>query len=189
MLRVPVLSSSGVPLMPAKASRVRRWLKEGKAVVVHNKLKIFTVQLVEETGSELQDCVVGIDPGKQFTGIAVQSAKSTLWLAHVQLPFKTVTERMWQRRMMRRGRRGRRINRKLSYNQRNHRQKRFDNRRKCKIPPSIRANRELELRILTELVWIFPVEIVVYETVKANGNKGFSPVMVGQVRLVGLKAA
>ena len=180
MLRVPVLSSSGVPLMPAKASRVRRWLKEGKAVVVHNKLKIFTVQLVEETGSELQDCVVGIDPGKQFTGIAVQSAKSTLWLAHVQLPFKTVTERMWQRRMMRRGRRGRRINRKLSYNQRNHRQKRFDNRRKCKIPPSIRANRELELRTLTELVWIFPVEIVVYETVKANGNKGFSPVMVGQ---------
>ena len=31
MQRVPVISVTGNPLMPAIASRVRRWLKEGKA--------------------------------------------------------------------------------------------------------------------------------------------------------------
>jgi hypothetical protein len=82
--------------------------------------------------------------------------------------------------MMRRGRRGRRINRKLPYNQRAHRQKRFDNRRSKKLPPSIRANRELELRVVDELSLIYPITTIAYEIIKARGDKGFSPVMVGQ---------
>jgi hypothetical protein len=167
--------------MPTKASRARRWLKEGKAKVVHNDLGIFQIQLVLHPKSYcLQQLVVGIDPGKHYTGVGVQSAKFTLWLAHLQLPFKTVKDRMEQRRMMRRGRRGRRINRKLSYIHRAHRQKRFSNRRGNKLPPSIRANRELELRVLEELSWIYPITTVVYEIIKARGDKGFSPVMVGQ---------
>ena len=172
--------------MPTKASRARRWLKEGIAKVVHNDLGIFQVQLVEGKkivpidGYKFQPIVVGIDPGKLYTGIGVQSAKFTLWLAHLQLPFKAVRERMAQRSMMRRNRRGRRINRKLPFEQRAHRQKRFNNRRSPKIPPSIRANRELELRILYELSQIYPITAVIYEVVKAKGDKGFSPVMVGQ---------
>ena len=47
MLRVPVLSPSGKPLMPTKASRARRWLKEGKARVVYNDLGIFQIQLID----------------------------------------------------------------------------------------------------------------------------------------------
>ncbi|TFI55272.1 hypothetical protein BLD44_005975 [Mastigocladus laminosus UU774] len=181
MLRVPVLTPSGKPLMPTKASRARRWLKEGKARVVYNDVGIFQIQLVRcPRTQDIQPIAVGIDPGKLYTGIGVQSAKFTLWLAHLQLPFKTVRERMEQRAMMRRGRRGRRINRKLPYNQRAHRQKRFDNRRQCKIPPSIRANRELELRVLDELSLIYPITTVAYEIVKASGDKGFSPVIVGQ---------
>jgi RRXRR protein len=181
MLRVPVLSPSGKPLMTTKASRARRWLKEGRAKVVHNDLGIFQIQLIlGSRDNQTQDIAVGIDPGKHFTGIAVQSTKYTLWLAHLQLPFKTVTERMQQRAMMRRSRRGRRINRKLLFEQRAHRKKRFDNRRKSKIPPSIRANRQLELRVLDELIGIYPISKVVYEVIKARGDKGFSPVMVGQ---------
>ena len=97
---------------------------------------------------------------------------------------------MEQRRLMRRGRRGRRINRQLPYAQRAHRQKRFDNRRGNKLPPSIRANKQLELRIVKELMKLYPVSQIIYEIVKADvdrtkrkkakSGKGFSPVMVGQ---------
>jgi hypothetical protein len=113
--------------MPTKPSRARRWLHTGKARVVHNGLGIFTVVLVSEpSDTKTQPISVGIDPGKRYSGIGVQSAKATLWMAHLQLPFETVKGRMEQRRMMRRGRRGRRINRKVPYSQRAHRQKRFD---------------------------------------------------------------
>ncbi len=115
-----------------------------------------------------------------FTGMAVLSKQDTLLTAHIELPFKNVTKRMAQREMMRRGRRGRRINRKLLYSQRAHRQARFNNRKQGGMPPSIKANKNLELRILRRIVDLFPVSKVVYEVVKARGDKGFSPVMVGQ---------
>lgn len=93
--------------------------------------------------------------------------------------------------MLRRGRRGRRINRKVAFCLRNHRQVRYSNRRKKKIPPSIKANRLLELRVIKELLKVFPIYKLYYEYVKADvdltsgrkrarSGKGFSPVMVGQ---------
>jgi hypothetical protein len=67
---------------------------------------------------------------------------------------------------------------------------RFLHRTGHKIPPSIQANGELEWRILQELRKIYPITHVVYEVVKARGNKSFSPIMVGQQwqmdRLAGL---
>ena len=191
MYRVPVISPNGKPLMPAKPSRVRRWLKAGKARVYRNDLNTFAIQLLEEpSGEEVQPISVGIDPGKHFSGVGVQSSKFTLWTAHLILPFETVKKRMEQRRLMRRNRRGRRINRKLPYHQRAHRQKRFNNRRGNKLPPSIRANRQLELRVVKELMELYPISQIVYEIVKADVDKtkrksaksgrGFSPVMAGQ---------
>ncbi len=181
MIRVPVLDTDGKPLMPTKPSRARRWLKEGKAKIVHNDLNVFCIQLlVEPSGHEQQPVALGLDPGKKFTGVGVQSAKFTLFMAHLILPFPDVTKKMLARLILRRARRGRRINRAIAFNKRAHRQKRFDNRKQNKLPPSIRANKELELRITKELVKLFPVTQITYEYVKANGNKGFSPVMVGQ---------
>ena len=53
------------------------------------------------------------------------SKNFTLFTAHLFLPLGTVKKRMEQRRMMRRARRGRGINRKIEFSQRAHRQKRF----------------------------------------------------------------
>jgi hypothetical protein len=180
-MRIPVVDSQHNPLMPTKPSRARKWIRDGKAIGKFNDLGQFYVQLVSEpSGSETQPVVIGIDPGKLYSGVGVQSSKSTLFAAHLVLPFQKVKDRMEQRAMMRRGRRGRRINRKVAFSKRAHRQKRFENRRGSKLPPSIRANRQLELRVVSELCKILPITSIVYELVEAKGSKSFSPVMVGQ---------
>ena len=196
MERVPVISKNGLPLMPTKPSRARRWIKEGKAKIYHNDLNTFAVQLTVDTSEETQPIAVGLDPGKRYSGIGVQSSKFTLWTAHLVLPFKTITERMELRRVMRRARRGRRINRKIPFSQRCHYQKRFSNRRNSKLPPSIRANKQLELRVIKELFSLYPINVIHFEKVMADvdktsrrkgskSGKGFSPVMVGQKHMIG----
>ena len=191
-MRIPVVDSKHQPLMPTTPARARKWVESGKAIKRWSDCGQFYVQLTQEpSGRNTQDIVIGVDPGKNFSGIGIVSAKFTLYTAHLILPFKTVRERMDNRRLMRRGRRGRRINRKVEFKCRDHRQKRFANRRQGKLAPSIRANRQLELRVVSELCRIYPVTEIRYEYVradvdltsgrkKAKSGKGFSAVMVGQ---------
>lgn len=191
-MRIPVISYDDQPLMPTTPARARKWIEEGKAVKRWSDCGQFYVQLTAEpSGHNTQDVVIGIDPGKKYSGIGVVSTNFTLYTAHLILPFQTVRERMDNKRLMRRGRRGRRINRKIEFSRRAHRQERFSNRRQCKLAPSIRANRQLELRIVSELCKLYPVTEIRYEYVradvdltsgrkKARSGKGFSAVMVGQ---------
>ena len=183
MQRVPVIDSEGEPLMPCKASRARRMVRDGKVVGKWSKLGIYYIQLVDEpSGRETQPISCGNDPGKFYSGIGLQSSKFTLFTAHLFLPFDTVKKRMEQRRMMRRSRRSRRINRSLPFSLRAHRQKRFSNRRSNKLAPSIKANRMLEIKVISELSKIYPISSIVYEYIKAKTLPGssFSPVQVGQ---------
>lgn len=193
MIRVPVVNPDNTPAMPCKASRARRLVRDGKAIGKWNKLGIYYIQLTDEpSGRETQPISCGLDPGKNYSGIGLQSSKFTLFTAHVFLPFEKVRKRMDQRRMMRRSRRGRRINRKVAFDLRAHRQKRFSNRRSSRLSPSIHSNRQLEIRSISLLSKIYPISSIVFEYVKADvdltsgrkgarSGKGFSPVMVGQV--------
>lgn len=55
-------------------------------------------------------------------------------------------------------------------------------RRQKGVSPSIKANRLLEISVISELAKIYPISSIVYEYVKAKTAKGcsFSPVQVGQ---------
>ncbi len=193
--RVPVIDPDGSPLMPTTPARARKWIKSGKAIPKHNKLGVFYVQLTEEPSSyQTQEIVVGTDRGKAFTGIAFQSKLATIIVFHLCLPGfykskktnkdrQSVTGKMTKRTELRRSRRARRIERTKPFKLRNHREKRFNNRRQNKIPPSVLANRLMELRVLREMSKLLPITEIRDEdcggyTIK-NG-RGISPVTVGQ---------
>lgn len=134
----------------------------------------------------------------------MQSKQFTLSMFHLVLmgfipkqgtAIAGVNEKMSYRSMLRRGRRGRRIDRSKNFKIRNHRQARFDNRKQKKLAPSIRSNKMLELRVISELCKLYPVKAIVVEKVRADvnltsgrkgavGGKSFSPVMIGQTFLL-----
>jgi RRXRR protein len=193
--RIPVISPDGKALMPTTPARARKWIKSGKAVGKRNNVGVFYAQLLlEPSGHETQKIVVGTDRGKAFTGIAFQSKLATIALFHACLPGfykskktskdrQSVTGKMEKRHELRRTRRGQRIHRKVAFKSRNHREKRFNNRRQNKLPPSVKANREMELRILAEMSQIVPISEIRDEDCGGNSKKngfGISPVTVGQ---------
>lgn len=184
-IRVPVVNSEGRPLMPTTASRARRWLRDQKAKIFPNDLGIFAVQLLDPpSGYNTQSIACGIDPGSDFTGIAVQSEHETLQGLNLNLPRKQVSKRMVERAVLRRTRRGRRIKRSLPFKLRNHRSKRFDNRRQSRLPPSIRANKQLELRVVRELEAIYPITHFYVEKLTKSDTPAFTRAAQGQTYLL-----
>ena len=161
-IRVPVLAPDGKPLMPTKASRARRWIKSGKAKPIKTKLGIFAVQLKEEpSGRDTQSIVVGLDPGAKYSGVAVVSRKSLLCGFNLELP-DWIKKRMEKRKELRRRRRRRKKSKRKA---------KFLNRRGCKIPPSIKARRQMELRVIQELSKIYPISVIAVEDVAYHHRK------------------
>ncbi|HEY9782982.1 MAG TPA: RRXRR domain-containing protein [Leptolyngbyaceae cyanobacterium] len=89
MLRVPVVDSNHQPLMPTTSARARKWIETGIAIKRWSDCGQFYVQLtIEPSGRNTQDIVIGVDPGKNYSGIGTVSAKFSLYTAHLILPFK-----------------------------------------------------------------------------------------------------
>ena len=171
-MRMAVVSVNGKPLSPTTPAKARKLIHHGGAIPKRDKLGTFYLQWTTPTGETIpHDTVVGIDPGKRYSGVGVQTPQATLWMGHLVLPFSVVKKAMASRRQSRRFRR---------YRKTPQRPIRFLHRTGHKIPPSIKANRGLEWRVLQELATIYPVTHVVYEVVQAQGTQSFSPVMVGQ---------
>lgn len=193
--RVPVLAPDGRRLMPTTCSRARKWINSRKAIGKRNTIGVFYVQLLQNpSGYATQKMVAGVDRGKAFTGLAVQTKQATIVKIHACLPGfykskkekkdkQSVTGKMAKRHELRRTRRGQRINRNKPFKERNHRQKRFSNRRRSKLPPSVKANRKMELRILSELARLLPLTEIRDEDCGGYSQKngfGISPVTVGE---------
>jgi hypothetical protein len=78
-MRIPVQNPDGTPAMPTKPSRARKWVESGKAIGKWSNAGIYYVQLLAEPSARnIQPIVVGIDPGKLYSGIAVQGRQRIL---------------------------------------------------------------------------------------------------------------
>jgi len=179
--RVAVIGRNGRPLMPTKASRARRWIRDGKATPHRSKEGVFYVQLVEEpSGEETQEMAVGIDPGSKYDGYAVSGTQEVALMGMAVLPSR-VKKRMETRSMMRRDRRSRKCRRRPA---------RFSNRARKPgwIAPSQLAKVQLRIRLMQSLCKLYPITDVVVEDVKFNHykkrwGKHFSTVEIGKTKV------
>ena len=86
MQRVPVVSKEGKPLMPTKPSKARKLVRDGKAVGRWDKLNQYYIQLTFTlSGEDTQPISCGIDPGKHYGSVGIQSSKVTLFTSHIFL--------------------------------------------------------------------------------------------------------
>ena len=156
-MQVYVLNSNGQPLMPSKrCGKIRRLLKEGKAIVV--KRCPFTIRLLYDTTGYTQDITLGVDAGSKVIGLSATTEKEELYAAEVELR-NDITELLSARRELRRSRR----NRKTRY-----RKARFDNRTHSKhkgwLAPSIEAKIGAHIKAVADLHKILPITKIVVET-------------------------
>ncbi len=181
-MRIPVVDTRGIQLMPCTPAKARHLFKSGKARPKRNKLGLFYAQLCYEQEPDNQSLVAGIDPGSKFEGYSVVGTQDSVLNLMGEAP-DHVKDALEVRRTMRRARRHRKWQRP----------KRFDNRlsRKQRIPPSTRSRWEAKARVIRQLQTIMPLTEVVVEDVQAVTRKGkggkwngsFSPVQVGKEHL------
>ena len=176
---IPVVSSTGKPLMPCHPSRARKLVAKGKAVKKWLK-GFFYIQLLDREDGDTQEICVGVDPGSKREGFTVLSSTRTFLNinAHAR-DGKAVKKAVEGRASVRRGRRNRNTP---------CRPPRFNNcERKDWIPPSTKTRWQLKLNIVKHLMRLYPVtqagvEDVVAISVKSGyrWNNNFSPIQIGK---------
>jgi len=174
---VPVISSTGIPLMPCRQAYARALIKSGRAKRRWFK-GIFSIKLLDRAEGIVQQIVVGIDPGSKREAMTVMSKQHT-YLNVLSDAVTWVKDRVEVRRNMRRARRFRktpcrtnRSNRSINI--------------KC-LPPSTKSRWQVKLRIINFLKKIYPISDYVVEDIKAKTwkgskkwNRNFSPLEVGK---------
>lgn len=189
MLFVPVVSSTGNPLMPCHPARARQLVRNGKALRRFNR-GLFYIKLTQRADGATQPVALGIDPGSKFEGFTVQSEAHTFENLNAEA-VTWVKDAIEARRNLRRSRR----KRKTPY-----RQCRHNRGVGFRLSPSTRARWGWKLRIANWLSKLYPISCFVVEDIKAatrkckddyatfgqtdglakRHNKSFSPLEVGK---------
>jgi hypothetical protein len=175
MLWVPVVSSTGKPLMPCHPARARELLRQGRAVRRFDR-GVFFLRLLDRDDGALQPVAVGVDPGSQKEAFTVKSEAHTF--LNLQADAVThVKKAVAVRRHLRRARR----HRKTPCRQNR------QNRARGGLPPSTKARWQWKLRVCHWLAKLYPITRFVVEDIKAETRKGgcrwngsFSPLEVGK---------
>lgn len=177
MKYVPVVSSTGQPLMPCHPARARELVCKGRAVRRFDR-GLFYIRLLDRETGDVQPVAVGVDPGSKKEALTVKSASHTY--LNIQADAVTwVKEAETQSTRMRRARRGRKTPyRKMRPNRR---QGQF------RLPPSTRARWGWRLRLCNWLARYYPIDAFVVEDIaaetrlgKQRWNRSFSPLEVGK---------
>jgi len=165
---VYVLSIEGKPLMPCSQAKANRMLKKEICCVV--KRYPFTIKLNFECENQVQEVVLGIDPGYGNIGFSAVSESKELISGTVKLDGRT-SERLTERRMYRKNRRNR-----LWY-----REPRFLNRTRKEgwLPPSVQRRYDTHLNLIERMKKILPISQVIIETANFDIQKIMNPEIQG----------
>ena len=170
---VYVINKDGQPLMPTKRyGKVRRLLRDKKAKVV--RCCPFTIQLLYDTTSIVQEVTLGVDAGSKMVGLSATTKKKVLFEAEVTLR-NDIVDLLSTRRELRRSRR----NRKTRY-----RKARFLNRIHTKkegwLAPSIRQKIESHINIIGKFHQILPIRKIIVEIASFDIQKIKNPHIQGE---------
>lgn len=168
---VYVINKDGQPLMPTERhGKVRRLLRDKKAKVV--RCCPFTIQLLYDTTSIVQEVTLGVDAGSKTVGLSATTKKKVLFEAEVTLR-NDIVDLLSTRREMCRSRR----NRKTRY-----RKARFNNRRREEgwLAPSIRQKVESHINIIGKLHRILPIRKIIVEVASFDIQKIKNPNIHGE---------
>ena len=168
---VYVINKDGQPLMPTERhGKVRRLLRDNKAKVV--KRCPFTIQLLYDTTSVVQEVTLGVDAGSKTVGLSATTKKKVLFEAEVMLR-NDIVDLLSTRRELRRSRRSRKTR---------YRKARFNN---CKkgdgwLAPSVRQKVESHVNIIGKLHQVLPIRKVVVEVASFDIQKIKNPNIQGE---------
>ena len=170
---VYVINKDGQPLMPTERhGKVRRLLRDKKVKVV--KRCPFTIQLLYDTTSIVQEVTLGVDAGSKTVGLSATTRKKVLFEAEVTLR-NDIVDLLSIRREMRRGRR---------YRKTRYRKARFLNRIHAKkkgwLAPSIRQKIESHINIIGKLHQILPIRKIILEVASFDIQKIKNPNIQGE---------
>ena len=168
---VYVINKDGQPLMPTERhGKVRRLLRDKKAKVVRRCP--FTIQLLYDTTSIVQEVTLGVDAGSKVVGLSATTKKKVLFEAEVTLR-NDIVDLLSTRRELRRVRRSRKTR---------YRKARFNNRKKGKgwLAPSVRQKIESHVNIIGKLHQILPIRKIIVEVASFDIQKIKNPNIQGE---------
>jgi len=158
----------GQPLMPTTQRKGKKLLREGKAKVVQRCP--FTIQLNYATGETRQPIKLGVDIGYTNIGFSAKTDKLEVISGTLTLR-KDVSNKLEDRRMYRRTRRGR-----LGY-----RPPRFNNRTRPEgwLAPSTQHRLDSQIRLVTKLETLLPITYKKVEVANFDAHKMQHPEITG----------
>lgn len=169
---VYIINKDGKPLMPTKRhGKVKHLLRSGKAKVVQRTP--FTIQLLYQATSYVQDVTLGVDAGSKTVGLSASTQSEELYASETALR-TDIVKLLSTKREHRRTRR----NRKTRY-----RAPRFNNRVSSKQPgwlaPSIKHKIDTHLKLVENIHKILPISKIVVEVAAFDIQKIKNPDITG----------